>query len=136
MPKMPRGAQTMIHWVILIMTSFRDWKKSRMGFIWFGGNWVMAMPNMRLNTRSPRSWPSAPALTILGGSIRLKMDVQSFAWSWRLAANLSLSVLEVWAGALSNTSRSSAFGLPSFRPGWIVFTISSPSTTALSVLMR
>ena len=81
MPKMPRGAVIMIHWVILIMTSFRVWKKSRMGCIWLAGNCVMAMPNMRLKTSRPRSWPSAPALMMLDGSMRLKMAVQSLAWS-------------------------------------------------------
>lgn len=110
MPKMPMGAVIMIHWVILIMMSFRFWKKSRMGCIWSAGNWVMAMPNMRLKTRSPRSWSSAPALMMFWGSMRLKMAVQSLAWSCLEVANLSLSESEVPAGALSNTSRSSAFG--------------------------
>lgn len=41
----------------------------------------MAMPNMRLKTSRPRSWPSAPALMMLDGSMRLKIAVQSLAWS-------------------------------------------------------
>ena len=63
----------------------------------------MAIPNMRLKTSRPNSWPSAPALMMLAGSMRLKIEVQSFALSCWEPVNFALSVSEVWAGALSNT---------------------------------
>ncbi len=73
---------------------------------------------------------------MLSGNIRLKMDVQSLALSCWDSVNLALSASEVWLGALSNTWRSSAFGLPSTKPGWMRFTIIRPRMTAHRVVVK